>query len=342
MSKYILSVIIPTYNRKEMLKSCLDSLFKQTYPEDKYEIIVVDDGSTDGTKELVKALQKDNYNLRYFKQKKMNMFPAWDYGVSKSSGEIIVFIDDDCLVSCDFLEKIVNCFEKYHYISACVGYEIPVFKNKVFEPLNNYYKLQYKRMPKQDIIYSQLTPKALLASNRCAIKKDIFINVGGFDSKFDNLTGGGDYDLGFKMLKKNYKICFTNKVFVYHWQRDTIGDLISRFYKCGFANSINFKGHFKHWFVMRLPFKRIIAFRYSPLTFHISIGHFVIFNFILILMFFYPVFAFLLLSVYLVLTFRKVKKLSLLWRLMLYEYLIDFGYFAGKVVGSITNRVCYL
>jgi glycosyltransferase involved in cell wall biosynthesis len=63
-----ISIVIPTYNRKSKLKACLDSLFAQTCAQDSFEIIVVDDGSTDGTEAMLSRLSGENRNLRYFIQ----------------------------------------------------------------------------------------------------------------------------------------------------------------------------------------------------------------------------------------------------------------------------------
>ncbi|MFA5334722.1 MAG: glycosyltransferase family 2 protein, partial [Candidatus Omnitrophota bacterium] len=68
MSRLFLSVVIPTYNRKDLLKECLESLFDQTYPTEDYEIVVVDDGSTDGTEDLLRDMAAGHGNLRYFRQ----------------------------------------------------------------------------------------------------------------------------------------------------------------------------------------------------------------------------------------------------------------------------------
>ncbi len=66
MNQIQLNINLPTYNRKEKLEECLKVLLNQSYPKDKYEIIVVDDGSTDGTKEIITEF-KDN-KLRYQRQ----------------------------------------------------------------------------------------------------------------------------------------------------------------------------------------------------------------------------------------------------------------------------------
>ncbi|MDI6704266.1 MAG: glycosyltransferase family A protein [bacterium] len=66
-----LSVIIPTYNRKEVLERSLSALFDQTYPKADYEIIIINDGSTDGTEKLIEKIQLDSpVALKCFKQKK--------------------------------------------------------------------------------------------------------------------------------------------------------------------------------------------------------------------------------------------------------------------------------
>jgi glycosyltransferase involved in cell wall biosynthesis len=105
------TVLIPTFNRKEALKGCLESLFIQTYPRDKFEIIVVNDGSTDGTENLLEEYEKKApCKLKWYNQSNSGIGAARNLGIKKSVGEILCFIDDDCIADKNWIKNMVNCF----------------------------------------------------------------------------------------------------------------------------------------------------------------------------------------------------------------------------------------
>ena len=92
------SVVLATYNRKELLKECLESLFNQTYPKDRYEIIVVNDGSTDGTEEVLKEYAKKAPCIfKCFSQENKGVAAAMNLGIKNAEGDIVCFTADDCI-----------------------------------------------------------------------------------------------------------------------------------------------------------------------------------------------------------------------------------------------------
>ena len=101
------SVIIPTYNRANLLKETLESVFAQTYTD--YEVLVIDDGSTDNTEEVVSALLADNSErqskVRYIKQPNAGVSAARNHGIFEARGEWIAFLDSDDLWFPEKLEK---------------------------------------------------------------------------------------------------------------------------------------------------------------------------------------------------------------------------------------------
>jgi len=101
-----ISVVIPTYNEKGVFEDCIESLGNQTYPD--FEIIVVDDGSSDGTLEILSNLQKNIPDLNFFKQKHGGAGAARNLGASHASGDILVFVDADMTFDKDFLETLVK------------------------------------------------------------------------------------------------------------------------------------------------------------------------------------------------------------------------------------------
>ena len=103
------SVIIPTYNRKGLLREALNSLARQTYPSDHFEIIVVDDGSTDGTAQI--AAEAFPFALRYLWQSNQGDAEARNVGARQSQADFLVFLDDDILVEPGYLTHLLHAHE---------------------------------------------------------------------------------------------------------------------------------------------------------------------------------------------------------------------------------------
>ena len=93
-----LSVIIPTINEARHIKTCLDSLLNQSYPKDKYEVLVVDSDSTDGTIDIVKACCSKHNNVTLIFEDKKSASAARNKGVEMAKGKIIAFIDADTIL----------------------------------------------------------------------------------------------------------------------------------------------------------------------------------------------------------------------------------------------------
>lgn len=106
----MISVIIPTFNEKLVLEDCIESLGAQTYPD--FEIIVVDDGSSDGTRKILENLEKTLPGFKYFKQEHRGAGAARNLGAGHAKGSILAFVDADMTFDKDFLAKLVEPVEK--------------------------------------------------------------------------------------------------------------------------------------------------------------------------------------------------------------------------------------
>ncbi|RCV66164.1 Glycosyltransferase involved in cell wall bisynthesis [Methanophagales archaeon] len=196
----IVSVVISTYNRKELLKECIESLFDQTYPKDKYEIIIVDDGSIDKTKEMVKGLMKKSpCSLRYFKQENKGPATARNKGIKNAMGEIIAFTDDHCIADKDWLFHISSCFFRNSNISGVRGKVKLNSEGPLAEALTKY-------------IYKS---KGSFATNNIAYKKKVLEEIDGFDESFP-LPASEDIDLGLRIINKGHIIKYEDKAIVWH------------------------------------------------------------------------------------------------------------------------------
>lgn len=197
-----ISVVIPTFNRKGLLKDCLQALFFQTYPKERFEIIVVDDGSTDGTHSLIKTLQKKNPNLYLFGQSRGGTSRARNLGIKNARGEIIAFTDDDCLSHKDWLEQLDNAFEKKPQALGIEGKTL-TYPAKITPFTAQIVNLNGGGYQTCNIAY----------------KRKILQKLGGFDEKF-GLFHCDDVDFALMVLKRG-SIHFEPKAIVVHPPRKT-------------------------------------------------------------------------------------------------------------------------
>ena len=203
MSPIKVSVVIPTFNRKDLLKETLKSLFNQTYPKDKYEIIVCDDGSTDGTEEIVRELiKKSPCDLRYYKQKNRGPASARNLGIYNARGEIIGFTDDDCVVSSTWIEQAVPYFEDVK-IGAIQGFVAP----SIYKPgrMEKIFKIAL------GITHTHDTGRYVTAN--MFFRKKAILEAGCFDPE---VVWVEDTDLAYRIKRIRYKILFSDNVIVYH------------------------------------------------------------------------------------------------------------------------------
>lgn len=121
MSNPIVSVVIPVYNAQEGIKQCLDSLLNQTFKD--YEIILLNDGSTDNTLEVIKSYASKNDCIRVIDKENEGVAKTRNKGIHLAKGEYIVFIDNDDFVESDYLERFYNAIDQEQLDIVLGGYK---------------------------------------------------------------------------------------------------------------------------------------------------------------------------------------------------------------------------
>lgn len=119
-----LSIVIPTKNREKMLTMLLDSIISQNVNQETYEVLVIDNGSTDSTKEVSLKYQKNIKNLRYFYDARPGLHVGRNKGVLESRGEVIGYLDDDTILFPNWIDTILKAFEDEEIMGVC-GSVIP-------------------------------------------------------------------------------------------------------------------------------------------------------------------------------------------------------------------------
>ena len=184
------SIIIPTFNRSKKLVRALESVFEQAFTD--YEVVVVDDGSTDGTSEAISSFQE---RVRYLYQENQGVSAARNRGIQEAQGEWIAFLDSDDTWLATKLEKQMSFLAANPHVSilACLAEnEVPHFR------------YQNPHSSEEQFLTFLLTPFSQNMS-RYVIRKECFERGGGFDGR---LQGPEDWELLLRFLKNGYEFDF--------------------------------------------------------------------------------------------------------------------------------------
>jgi glycosyltransferase involved in cell wall biosynthesis/GT2 family glycosyltransferase len=197
----LVSVVIPTFNRKEILRKTLLSFQNQTSKD--FEIIVADDGSTDGTDEMVKSL-KVPYPIKHVWQKNAGRSAARNIGVKNSIGSIILFVDDHIIVDKKLIEEHLSFHKNLR--NTNVG----VIRGRIeFTESSDETPKQTKYLPEDRTkkFKDEQNPLMMFHTNNISVRKDAFVKVGGFDEDFREY-GFQDQELGYRLRRAGYKYKF--------------------------------------------------------------------------------------------------------------------------------------
>lgn len=223
-----ISIIIPTYNRKERLQACLEPLLKQDYPQGLFEIIVIDDGSNDGTKEIVGGIAENHPNTRYFYQCNKGPAASRNFGVRVSTGEIVGFIDDDCVVFTDWVRLMVESHRKNPKASAVGGLTFTPGKKTavlVSQFLSNG-SIETGLNGRPEIIF--------LPTCNVSFKRRLFDKYS-FNERFP-FPGGEDLEFFWRLFKEGHKFLWDKEIKITHYRDDSLAGFIKQAYVYGRGN----------------------------------------------------------------------------------------------------------
>lgn len=221
------SIVMPTFNRRDALEVVLPSLASQDFPSDRYEIILVDNGSSDGTDELVKKLGIPN--LRHIVQENTGRSGARNRGIKEAEGEMVMFTDADIIAQKDLISKHVG-FHEAHRPCAVVGCEIQVNSLDEYESVKNG---TAKRRTLHRDSRERLPWYFFLTGNAMAPRKTL-LDVGMFD---ENFTGYGheDIELGYRIEKSGIPIFYNCEAVNYHWHFVEFEEQCKKMYLAGIS-----------------------------------------------------------------------------------------------------------
>lgn len=216
------SIVVPVYNAKDTLRRTIGSVLNQDYPLERYEVIIVDDGSTDGSIELIRDL-----GIKLIKQNNQGAASARNTGISNTRGEIIIFLDSDCVVSNDWIRLHVREHRVNNAI-GCIGgaFAFPKLTTCNFFELCDYYSSWYEQNPKCPPSFNY----EYLPSTNISFRKAVLEKIGGFAA---NLKTGEDVEICQRIRNEGKQILFRPHIQIYHYGRRTLFDFLKHHYGWG-------------------------------------------------------------------------------------------------------------
>ncbi len=228
----LLSIVIAVHNAEETLVELLESLKNQVDCHE-YEVILIDDCSDDRSRDII-----GGYDFLFLRQSE-NKGPAIcrNIGANIAKGDVIVFTDSDCRVADDWLEKIEKRFDS-NQIDAVMG-KLILDPSTYFGDCISALGFPAGGSIGFDKIW-RVDEKGCtdsLSTCNCAIRKNVFEEIGGFDETFP-YPGGEDTLLAVSLCKKGYRIYYCPEIIVYHAARSKLKDFVRWQYRRGVSSSI--------------------------------------------------------------------------------------------------------
>lgn len=241
----LISAIVCTHNRSNYLRKAVQSLVDQTLPKEQYEIIVVDNGSTDNTKALVESFGHLR-NLRYIYEPIPGLSQARNTGWKEAEGQYVAYLDDDAIACADWLERIVTVFKTVHPRPGSVGGKIePIWEAErpvwLSEPME--WALGVVNWKDKATFLSEKDP--MLFGSNIAIPRDVLERIGGFSIRLgrrgNRLLAGEEELLERNLRKQNLGIYYDPAICVRHHvlaERLEKGWFYRRFFWHGVSSAI--------------------------------------------------------------------------------------------------------
>ena len=224
-----ISIIIPTYNSIDSLKEMIGSLYKQSHPADQYEIIVVDDGSSDGTGAWVESQKKGcPCHLKYLFQKNQGPASARNLGLKNARGEIVAFTDSDDIASSVWIEEIGKGYDD----DRVAGIGGTIKAKPTSSAISQYCAyIRFNEQPPVDktgIIY--------LITGNASFRKSSLNSIGGFDERY-SFAGGEDVDLSFRLKKRGFYFKYNKTAIIFSHHKETLAALLKAYFNYGKGDS---------------------------------------------------------------------------------------------------------
>ncbi len=221
------SIIVPAYNAERTIKQCLDSLMRQDYAGN-YEVIVIDDGSSDSTPDIVSTYKR----VKLIRQSNAGPAVARNRGAKEAQGDIIIFTDSDCMPENSWVSEMLRPFKDKDVVGVKGRYKTRQ-KEITARFVQMEYEDKYSYMQKNDYI-------DFIDTYSAGFRKDVFLDLKGYDSDFP-VACAEDVELSFRLSRRGYKMVFNPDAVVYHLHPNKLWNYLKKKYKFAYWRMIAVK-----------------------------------------------------------------------------------------------------
>lgn len=210
VARYLCSVIVPVYNGSATIVHCLDALAQQSTSPDEYEIIIVDDGSTDNTSQVVDQWRHRHPHIHCQQLRQTNGGPASarNRGAQIARGALLLFTDADCRPCVTWIEIFAKLFAADETISAAMG----TYASEQDAPAARFAQLEFE----ERYAGMQTQPTLdLVATYSAAFRRTIFLKENGFDPSFPK-ANNEDVEFSYRLSRQGYRMVFAPAATVTH------------------------------------------------------------------------------------------------------------------------------
>ncbi len=221
-----ISIVIPTCNRVEILRLCLFALAFQSLPADRWEVIVVDDGSTDETEVFCRDVLLPSPAFRYVRQENQGAGAARRKGVELARGEFVLLINDDTIAGSNLLVEHLTVHRRNPREKWAVLGEFKPSMESIHRALSLWVNTSPFFFPQQNLKPGELCGQAYFVTCNLSVRREAVLEAGSFDPQF---RVAEDTDLGTRLVQKGFKVKFHPEAGAVHEHgRFTLSDLIRR------------------------------------------------------------------------------------------------------------------
>ncbi len=218
----MLTAIICTYNRAKYIGPLLESIAANDLAKSAYEIVLVDNNSTDNTREICEAFAKAHKDVqfRYVLEPEQGLSAARNKGIKEAKGDVIVYIDDDALVDTDYLRTYAEWFEAHPETMACGGPIEPLYETKEPSWMTPYTKALLTAWMNYGDKVREYPQGRYPGGGNAAYRKEVFDKVGLFNTalgrKGGNLMGSEEKDIFDKMHSLGMQVLYLPTPILHH------------------------------------------------------------------------------------------------------------------------------
>ena len=324
------TVCVVVYNAIQNIQQCIDALVAQDYPTSHFEILFIDNNSTDGTKQLLLYYNEHYKNIRTLINPIIGIAGSRNLGLMRAKHGYVAFTDSDCVPPPNWLSRLAFGFETHlredPELVAVGGSNVPpanagLLYDTLAVFLNTYFgshgSVQGKRYDRDRYVSHLPTVNVLY-------QKSTVMTVGGFDVTFGNI--GEDQDLSYRLTKKGYRFIYLADTSVVHKLRPTAKSWLTNMYTYGKGRIWLMRKHTDKMQVML--FAPLLLVLSLPLTL-LSVLHAI---------FLTPLLYFPIMFLVSLIESIKVRRIHLALPLFLLFVGTHFAYGCGEIAGALKNR----